>query len=629
MEHPALYLALIGLLSLVCQWAAWRVHLPAILPLLIAGLIVGPVTGLLDPDAMLGDLLFPLVSLSVAVILFEGSLTLNYEDLRGHGRTVFRLITWGVVVTGLIGTFAAWWLLEMPLEIAAVLGGLLVVTGPTVVIPLLQTLRAKGNLTQILRWEGILIDPVGALLAVLVYEFVVLGQENGAASHTLLLFGQAMAIGFGLGALGGWVLGLILRHHWLPQKLHNFGTLMIMLTLFAGSNALFEESGLLTVTVMGIWMANMRGIPVRPIIEFKETLTVLLVSGLFILLAARITTEQLATLSWPAWLFLAILMFVARPITVWLCTLGTDLSWREKALLAWLSPRGIVAAAVASLFAIKLEQAGVEGAEMLVPITFLVIIGTVVIQSLFSKPIVRALGVNEPEPTGFLILGANPVARAIASELVALGWTVRLTDTSWDAVQEARMSGLPVYYGNPLSEHASQHLELTGIGRLLPLSPYRELNNLAALHYEHLLGHGNVFRLAEEPGLHAKRQQDRALGHLPRLFDEEATFAKLASLIAGGAEIRVARISASFGYKEYCRIHDNRLMPLFCISSNNRLRVVNTDNPLQLKPGERLISLIYPDSPEMAPDAREQRARQEQRVPPERSDTQDPGRLPS
>ncbi|MFC0269244.1 cation:proton antiporter [Kushneria aurantia] len=629
MEHIALYLALIGLLSLACQWAAWRVHLPAILPLLIVGMIAGPVTGWLDPDAILGDLLFPLVSLAVAVILFEGSLTLNYEDLRGHGRTVSRLITWGVVITAIIGTLAAWWLLAMPLEIAAVLGGLLVVTGPTVVIPLLQTLRARGNLTQILRWEGILVDPVGALLAVLVYEFVALGQENGAMSHTFLMFGKAMAVGFGLGALGGWLWGLVLRHHWLPQRMHSFGTLMIMLTLFAGSNVLFEESGLLTVTVMGIWMANMRGLPVRPIIEFKETLTVLLVSGLFILLAARITQEQLATISWPAWLFLAILMFIARPITVWVCTLGTGLHWREKALLAWLSPRGIVAAAVASLFAIKLEQAGVEGADMLVPITFLVIIGTVVIQSLFSRPIVKALGVNEPEPTGFLIIGANPVARAIAGELMALGWTVRLTDTSWDAVQEARMAGLPVYYGNPLSEHAVQHLEMTGIGRLLPLSPYRELNNLAALHFEHNLGHGNVFRLAEEPGKNAKRQQDRALGHLPRLFSEEATFAHLASLIANGAELRVARITDSFTLDEYRRIHNSRLMPLFCISANNRLRVLHTANELTVRSGERLVSLIYPDSPAMAPDERQQRALDGQRVTPDNGDSHNPDRLPS
>ncbi|MCM5703519.1 cation:proton antiporter [Larsenimonas salina] len=599
MEHAALYLSLIGLLALVCQWVAWKMRLPAILPLLIAGLLIGPASGVLKPDELLGDLLFPLVSLSVAVILFEGSLTLDYKDLRGHGHTVSRLVTWGVLVTGLIGTAAAHWLLGVSWQIAAVAGAVLVVTGPTVVTPLLQTLRAKGNLTQILRWEGILIDPIGALLAVLVYEFVAIGQDNGAASHTLLLFAKTIGLGFGVGGVGGYIWGRVLRNYWLPQKLHSFGTLMVMLALFAASNTLFEESGLLTVTVLGIWLANMRGVPTAPIIEFKETLSVLLISGLFILLAARISSEQLMALTWPYWLMLAILMWVARPLSVWVCTIGSGLNWREKALLAWLSPRGIVAAAVASLFAIKLEKAGVDGAETLVPITFLVIIGTVVIQSLLSQPIVRLLKVSEPPPTGFLILGANPVARAIARVLVDLGFTVRLTDTSWDAVQEARMAGLPVYYGNPLSEHAIQHLELTGIGRLLPLSPYRELNNLAGLHFEHILGHGNVFRLSEDTGKQAKRQQDKALGHLPLLFDQEASYAKLASLIAHGGEVRTASITDTFSMADYEAAHGGRLIPLFVLSAQGKLRVAQAGSALAPKAGDRLVSLILPDSPEM------------------------------
>ncbi|BBO55469.1 cation:proton antiporter [Cobetia amphilecti] len=599
MTEPALALTLIGLMALGCQWLAWRMRLPAILPLLIVGILAGPVTGWLKPDELLGDLLFPLVSLAVAVILFEGSLTLDFKDLRGHGHIVRRLVTTGVVITGVIGTVAAHYLLDMRWEMAAVLGALLVVTGPTVVMPLLQTLRARGNLTQILRWEGIMIDPVGALLAVLVYEYVALGMTGNAASHTLLLFAQTVGLGLGMGALGGWCWGLVLRHFWLPQKLHNFGTLMVMLGLFAISNTLFHESGLLTVTVMGVWLANMRGVPTQQIIEFKETLTVLLISGLFLLLAGRLTVEQLSLLSWPAWIFLAVLMWVARPLTVWLCTLGSGLTLREKALLAWLSPRGIVAAAVASLFALKLESQGIEGAEMLVPMTFLVIIGTVVVQSLLSRPIVKVLGVGEPPPSGFLILGANSVSRQVARELVDAGFSVRLTDTNWDAVQEARMAGLPVYYGNPLSEHAAQHLELTGIGHLMPLSPYRELNSLAALHFEHILGHGRVFRLAEDNGKNAKRQQDQALGHLPLLFDGKITYAKLASLLSQGAQFRRARITESFSLEDYRKIHEERLLPLFCISSQGRIRIANTAVALEPKAGETLISLIHADSPEL------------------------------
>lgn len=598
MQEPAIALTGIGLLALICQWAAWRMRLPAILPLLVAGILAGPVTGLLEPDALLGDLLFPLVSLAVAVILFEGSLTLDFKDLRGHGRTVRRLVTWGALITGVVATVAAHGLLYLSWEMASVLGAVLVVTGPTVVLPLLQTLRARAHLTQILRWEGILIDPVGAIGAVLVFEFVVLGHGQGAASHTFFLFTKTAIIGFGLGILGGYLWGLVLRHHWLPQHLHSFGTLMIVLALFTLSNALFHESGLLTVTVMGVWLANMRGVPTQQIIEFKETLSVLLISGLFILLAARLTVEQLALLSWPAWAFLVVLIWVARPLAVWLCTLGSSLDWREKALLAWLSPRGIVAAAVASLFAIRFEEAGIAGAEILVPIVFLVIVSTVVIQSLLSRPIARLLGVSEPPPAGFLILGANPVARAIALKLTDAGVAVRLADNNWDAVQEARMAGLPVYYGNPLSEHAAQHLELTGIGHLLPLSPYRELNNLAALHFEHILGHGKVFKLAEDDSRSAHRHREQALEHLPTLFDGESTYALLSERLQQGAELRSARISENFSLEDYRAIHAQHLLPMFCVGQNGRVRVANDAMALNPRPGETLISLIYPDSPE-------------------------------
>ncbi|MFD2437850.1 cation:proton antiporter [Modicisalibacter luteus] len=600
MQTPAIALTGIGLLALICQWAAWRMRLPAILPLLVAGILSGPVTGLLKPDLLLGDLLFPLVSLAVAVILFEGSLTLDFKELRGHGRTVRRLVTWGALITGTVATVAAHVLLDLTWEMASVLGAVLVVTGPTVVLPLLQTLRARAHLTQILRWEGILIDPVGAIAAVLVFEFVVLGQGQGAFSHTLSMFARTAAIGFGLGMLGGYLWGLVLRHHWLPQRLHSFGTLMIVLTLFSLSNALFHESGLLTVTVMGVWLANMRGVPTQHIIEFKETLSVLLISGLFILLAARLTAEQLALLSWPAWGFLAILLWVARPLSVWLCTLGSGLEWREKALLAWLSPRGIVAAAVASLFAIQFEEAGVSGANILVPVVFLVIISTVVMQSLLSRPLARFLQVSEPEASGFLIVGANSVARAIALKLTEAGVAVRLADNNWDAVQEARMAGLPVYYGNPLSEHAAQHLELTGIGYLLPLSPYRELNNLAVLHFEHILGHGRVFLLAEEDARNAHRHREQALEHLPILFDGDATYARLSHLIEHGGELRSARLTEDFNLQAYCAIHDQCLLPMFSIAPNGRIRVANTRTPLSPKPGDTLISLIYADSPEFA-----------------------------
>ena len=600
MEHAGLTRAAIGLLALGSQWLAWRLKVPAILILLVAGIAAGPVTGLLDPDALFGDLLFPLVSLAVAVILFEGSLTLNFQELGGHGRTVRRLVTTGAFLTAVLAAAAAHQLLGLSWQMACLLGALLVVTGPTVILPMLQTLRAREHLTQILRWEGILIDPVGAIGAVLVYEFVALGSgaagaDSGSAAlaHTLVQFAQTLLVGFGFGAIGGYAWGQVLRQHLLPQRLHSFGTLMIMLGLFTASNALFHESGLLTVTVMGAWLANMRGVPTRPIIEFKETLSVLLISGLFILLAARLTVDQLAMLGWPAWAFLGFLLIIVRPLAVWLCTLGSRLEWREKALLAFISPRGIVAAAVASLFALRLEEIGVEGADMLVPITFLVIITTVVAQSLLARPVGQWLGVRRPSANGVLIIGANPVARQMGQCLRDAGLGVLLVDSSWDAVQEARRQGLTAYYGDPLSEHAAQHMELTGIGYLMPLSPYRELNDLSALHFEHLLGQGQVFRLAVDEGRQARRQHARAIDHVPYLFGRGMTFAKLSSLIERGASFQrhtLAEPPRSRGADRKGSVPAAE--PLVCIGASGRPRITTADAPLTPRRGDSVIRLV-------------------------------------
>lgn len=351
----------IGVAAVGCQWLAWRLKLPAILFLLLSGILAGPVLGWLDPQELFGPLLMPLVSLAVALILFEGSLTLHLSEWREIGKVVHRLVTIGALSTWAVITLATHWLLGFDWLLALLFGTLTLVTGPTVIVPMLRVVRPKASIANILRWEGIVIDPIGALLAVVVYSFIIASAEGQGLQHSLMTFGGVILCGSLFGIVGGWVLGTIMRRQWLPEYLHNLATLAAVLGIFIGANQVMHESGLLAVTLMGMWMANMKDVDVRHILHFKENLSVLLISGLFILLAARLDLHALIALGPLVLILLLVIQFIARPLNVLLSTAGSNLSWRERALLAWIAPRGIVAAAVSAIFAIRLDQAGHEG----------------------------------------------------------------------------------------------------------------------------------------------------------------------------------------------------------------------------------------------------------------------------
>jgi len=589
-----LILAGIGVTSLVCQWVAWRVRMPAILFLLAGGIIAGPVAGFLHPEDIFGDTLFPMISLAVAIILFEGSLTLKYEEIRGHGKMVRNLIPVGSAVTCLIGTLATHWILGVAWEVALLFGAIAVVTGPTVIAPLVRAVRPSSKLANILTWEGIIIDPVGALLAVLVFEGIVSWGQGNVFSHSLYIFAKTVVVGVLLGAAAGYLNGQALRKHWIPQYLHNAGSLTFMLGMFAISNELAHESGLLTVTVMGIWMANMKQVPIDGLLEFKESLSVLLISALFIILAARVEFSAIADLGWGLVGVLACLMLIARPASIFLSAIGTSLTWRDKLYLSWIAPRGIVAAAVSALFAFQLERIGYEGAAVLVPLVFMLIISTVVIQSLTARPVARLLGVQEPPAYGYLILGANPVARLIAQALKKHGIPTMLSDTNWENVRQARMENLPVYFGNPASEHASKHMDLTGIGNLLILSPYKQMNSLATYHFLDWFDEHSVFGLSEnDQDQRARLQTSDKVQKTRGLFDG-VSYAKLASLISQGYLVKTTQLSEEFGYQQFLEKYQNDALVLFVKDGRDHVHPVKAMD--ELEPGDNwvLISLVPP-----------------------------------
>ena len=572
-----LLISLIALLSIACQWIAWWARLPAILFLLCCGIIIGPGLGILEPDRLFGDLLFPFVSLSVAIILFEGSLTLKLEEIRELRSVVRNLITVGALVTWIITAVAVHYLIGFEMKLALLFGAVVVVTGPTVIMPMLRSIRPNANIANILRWEGIVIDPLGALLAVLVFDFIISSHNEYFIENILLLFGRIILAGLMIGSASAVALGYILREHLVPEYLRNVLALSLVIVVYGASELIQPESGLLAVTVMGIVLANMKDLDIDDILDFKETLSVLLISTLFIVLAARIEIEQLIEIGWPAPAVLGIIMLVARPAAVFLSTLGSDISLRERCMIAWIGPRGIVAAAVAALFALRLEEAGYQEAGLLVPLTFMIIIGTVAIQSATAKQLARWLKVREPSPTGFLIIGAGNVARAIGKVLQEQGVKVILTDSHWENIRIARMEGLEIYYGNPISDHADRNLNLAGIGTMLAMSGRSNLDALASLRFRSEFGSNHLFELMTTQEQNVSDKHKISTRHRgERLFGSDIAYGTLAGMLREGAQLRSTRLSNEFDFESYTQNRSRRGIPLFAVDPKQQLHIADS-----------------------------------------------------
>lgn len=591
-EHAILSLSSIILAGMFCQWIAWRVKLPAIIFLLPTGILAGSILNLLNPDKLFGELLFPFVSLAVAIILFEGSLTLKFKDIPGLERVIRNMITIGVLISWITIALATRMLLGFSWEVSFLFGALMVVTGPTVIMPLLRTMRPKENVAHILQWEGILIDPIGAILAVLVFQFIVSEGTDAGFAAGLLIFGKILLSGIVLGIAGGFFFGVLLKKYWIPQYLHNFASVAFVCMIFAVSNLLATESGLLAVTVMGIWMTNSKAIDLDDILDFKESLSILLVSMLFILLAARLNLSEFIDLGWPAVGIFLVIQLLVRPLCVHLCALGSKLSMAERNLLSWIAPRGIVAAAISALFAIKLESIGYPKAAEMVPLTFLVIIGTVLLQSATARPLARLLKVAEPEPKGFLIIGVNTITQRIAEELEKNGFRTLLTDQNWSAVSEAKLKGLSAYWGNPASEHAERHLNLIGIGHLLAMSPHIELNALAAQYFRLEFPSNCIFTIRNHKPESASSEEKSVFRYGGRfLFDETITYEELHHRLLNGAEIKTTLLTEEFTYEKYLeQLGTDRVM-LFAIDPNDHIHVFTKDPEFQPRANWKILGL--------------------------------------
>ncbi len=602
---PLIYLTGVVVLGIAAQWIAWRLRLPAILLLLAFGFLMGQ---LIEPEELSSflhhELLFPIVSLSVAVILFEGGLSLRFRDVRETSPAVIRLVTIGAAVTWVLASLGALLVFDHP-QLAILAGAVFVVTGPTVIGPLLRHVRPTRRVGSVARWEGIVIDPVGALLALLAFNAALAGNAQSAAAMVVMGVVKTIAVSIVLGFAAAGLLIALLRRHSIPDYLENPIALAIVVAAFTASNLIQEESGLATVTLVGMILANQRSASIEHLIEFKENLGVLLISGLFILLSSRIQPADLASVGVRGPLLLGFLIVVVRPVAVMLATLGTALDWRERLFLSWLAPRGIVAAAVASVFALEIVEAGggneafIQDARQLVPLTFLVIVGTVAVYGLTAAPLARLLKIAEPDPQGILFAGADRMNRAIAAAVAEEGFVVELVDTNRQHVRDTRMQGLRARMGSILSEYFVEELDLGGIGRLLAMTPNDEVNALAALEFSKDFGRGEVFQLPTHAA--EENRNDAAGTSVPTarrrgriLFDSRATYSYLASRHANGAVIKTTSITEEFGYEDFVERHGESAIVLFVVGPNQKLQIATADEPPEPKPGQKLIYLADP-----------------------------------
>lgn len=586
-ESILIELAAVIVIGIFAQWLGWRIRMPSILLLLLAGIIAGPITGFLDPDAIFGEVLFPLVSFSVALILFEGGLSLRLDDLREVGRIVRNLVTIGALIVWVIISVAAYTIIGLELSLAILLGAILIVSGPTVVLPLLLHVRPTRRLSAILKWEGIIIDPVGAMIAVLVYEAILLQQPGAALAIMIGGIFKTILIGGVVGALGAGLLYILLKRFWLPDFLQNSVSLVLVIGTYTLSDLLQTESGLLAVTVMGIILANQKRVEIRQIIEFKENLRILLLSGLFILLAARLDMEVLLQeVTWAGFAFLAVVVLIARPLSVWVSTLRSDLNWREKTFLSWMAPRGIVAASVSAVFALRLDELGYQQADRLVSLTFFTIIFTVTLYGFTAMPAARWLKVAQPRPQGLLIIGAHRWAQEIAQAVQSTGFRVLLVDTNQENVYTSQFAGLKAHHVSVLAEDIWNEVDLEGIGKLIALTSNTEVNSLAAIRFREIFNRTEVYQLC------APKQSgvSQELGGRV-LFQDGASFTQLHELFNLGAKVSTLEIEQGQTLESITGQHHGTFIPLFLAANKSELQVFSPDKALNLRPGQKLIAL--------------------------------------
>lgn len=602
MHNQAIVFALIGILGIGAQWIAWRTGWPAIALMLAAGVIAGPVTGLVVPDEVFGELLEPMISVAVALILFEGGLSLNFRELRKTEGAVARLMLIGVPVGWVLGALACYYVAGLVWPVAILFAGILVVTGPTVVIPLLRQSNVLARPRAILKWESIVNDPLGALCAVITYEYLRRADEGGTILAVVLaLAGAAIVaslIGYAVARAIAWTFP---RGH-VPEYLKAPVLLVAVIGTFVLSNLIQQETGLLAVTVMGVAIANMRLDSLRDVHPFKENITVLLISGVFIVLSASLDFEVLRQFEWRFLAFLAALLFLVRPATVLLCLAFSKIPWNERLFIAWIAPRGVVAVAISGLFTLKLDQLGYGDGNILVTLSFLVVAGTILAHGFSIRHVARWLKVSGAQGKGLLIVGSTTWNIALADQLRQLDVPVMIADTSWQRLAAPRQAGIETYHGEILAEATNERLDLTKFQVLAAATQNEAYNALVCSEFAPKFGRDSIYQLG---GM----GDDDDHRTLPEALRGRAMFASglgVEEMIAreqAGWTFRKTRISEQYTFADAQADMSDGADMLFLLRKNGQIRFFTHASRPTPQPGDTILSYGPARRAPAAPDA--------------------------
>ena len=614
-------IASIIILGIFAQWISWKIRVPAILPLIIIGLLVGPLSTLWSADGgkwiepifnpgtgnglFPGESLFYFVSLAIGIILFEGGLTLKRKEISDIGPAIVKLITVGSVVTFIGAGLATHYIMHLSWPISFLFAGLIIVTGPTVIAPILQNVPLNKNVSTVLKWEGILIDPIGALVAVLVFEFI-RSADGGVAftSHALIKFFQITLIGFGMGFLSALGLYQLIKHELVPRFLLNVFTLAAVLAVFVFADVLAHEAGLLSVVVMGMVLGNLDVPRFKEILYFKESISLLLISILFILLAANINMSdlELITGNRGSLILFVFVALILRPLSVFASTQNCGLSVREQLFISWVGPRGIVAAGIASLFGITLKKSGFPGAEYITPLVFMIVLGTVILNATTARLVARLLGVIQKESNGVLFFGSNQATRLIARYLIAHKRSVAIVDNNENNVNKALSEGINSFTANIFTEEMADNFELLDMGYLVALTANDSVNDFAVKKYQKIFGERGTYRVMTPEEMKLEKAT------LPNgLFSYTDDYLNLSEVARDYPEILETPVK-DINELERCADRmtlQKHIIPLF-IRSGNDIQVLPRDvSKLTVGPGTVLVYMGQTFAPEDKPSLTE------------------------